>query len=501
MVWHYDLLLAGDLLNYGAEFDAQKGMINLRPDSSHMFLPNLSYSRLRSNLNEAGTDRHGRQESLSGQNRIRIIDKLFIAPSVEYDRRWNQYSGEFKGTTDYRYRVSLNYLNYSLSAEHNREDTLLSDWTNYLEKNKIEFRGNGKIGDFRQNIALIGQRLKYRLTQEDQYLARYDISYQPKSRNMTISNSYLISDENRFERGLRYIEVEPGQGRFIFEEGQYKPDPAGNYIQVEEILSNQTAVKRGEKSFQLNYNPKDMSIRISSNIVEELLASEKRKFVWILPGYSDDNLEYQFRRLNYAGNFKFFKGPGYYYLNLDGSYNYESRNINADEQKKYETIGRVRTNQQYSYYRFNQELSLFRNFRDSYYFSAGKITGYKVMAGVIRTFEPGQIEISFGYRRAESEGDGNLSKQYRLMTNFKFNFPSGGKAELKLTGFSQELADQTNATYRLTDNLNGKQGLNWTGKIDYRLRNDLKISFFLIGKHSDDRKPRISMRGDLIATF
>ena len=218
-----------------------------------------------------------------------------------------------------------------------------------------------------------------------------------------MQGSYSLSDENRFERGLRYIEVEPGFGKFIFEDSQYIPDPNGNYIEIDEILSSQAPVKKGERAFNLYYNPKEIYLRFGSSITEELLSEGKRTALWIIPFWSDKKQSYLFRKLYYTGVIKLLRSTGFYIVNLSGSYTFESRRIGGLDFEKFEKILKTTIREKSGNWHFRQEGSYFEYLRDSYYLSAGNVNGYKIGTGVIKHFSESQINGSLFYRQAEDE--------------------------------------------------------------------------------------------------
>ena len=119
---------------------------------------------------------------------------------------------------------------------------------------------------------------------------------------------------------------------------------------------------------------------------------------------------------------------------------------------------------------------------------------------VIRTFTGGQINTSFSYRFAEDEAE-SRSKQYIVTLNPLFRFVAGGETSIKVQAYRQLLDAVGTVSYRLTDNLHGKRGIIWSIRSDYRVRRNLKFAVSFNGRHSDDRKPRIIGRGELIASF
>ena len=95
----------------------------------------------------------------------------------------------------------------------------------------------------------------------------------------------MLSNETRFSKGIRYLEVNDGEGDYVFRDSQYIPEAGGDFIVVEELLSESADVKRGKKSFSLLKKWKKYNLSYHSNIDEELFASESRSTAWIIPFY------------------------------------------------------------------------------------------------------------------------------------------------------------------------------------------------------------------------
>jgi len=331
-------------------------------------------------------------------------------------------------------------------------------------------------------------------------MARLKYSYSPSGRNFSLGGSYSLSDESRFERGLRYVEVEPGFGKFIFEDSQYIPDPNGNYLEIEEILSSQAEVKKGERSFNLYYNPNNLYLRFGSNITEELLSDGRRTAVWVVPFLSDGGESYLYRKLYYTGDLKLLRSSGFYMINLSGSYNYESRRIGGSDFEKYEQVLKTTIREKSRSWHFLQEGSFFKYKRDSYYLSGGNIDGYKIKASAIKHIFGSQINGELFYRSARDD-NGSKSKQYSATIAPALRFANRGETVVSMMGYFQELTGPASFSYRLTENLSGKKGGVWSIRSEYRVGHDIKFVLSFGGRFSDERKPRITGRGELIATF
>lgn len=496
----YHILTSSGLLDYEHQFESLYGTISLKPDEKSSVLPALSFTRLRARYDTVGTKLTGEGKIITGKLNYKVWRDVTVISGFIYDRRWNDYSSNLRGTTERQYDIALKYRTAGLEIQRYDEDTLSTDWTNLLRRERAIFNLSNQFGPMRSELYLVGQKSRREQYRESRFQARLSMSYTPSQHNLSANASYTLSDENRFERGLRYIEVEPGEGKFISVDGQFVPDPEGNFIEIEEIHSNQASVSKGEKTFQLNYNPSDVYLKLVSNSTEELLADGSRSLLWVLPFYSDGGQTYLYRKLYYLGELKLLRYSGYYFVNLAASYSFESRRLGGSDYEKYEKVIRASLNESKDHWRYIQEGTYFEYLRDSYYSSPGNIDGFKFDLSVIRSFGGGQVNSSLSYRFAEDALQSD-SKQLMLTVNPLIRSVAGGETSLKLEGYWQELNSTGVVSYRLTDNRHGEKGINWSLRSNYRIKKDLKISISFRGRHSDDRKPRIVGRGEVVASF
>ncbi len=496
----YNLHAGAGYFSYGDKFNSYRGTFGIYPDSSLRFLPDLSYTRLQSEFDTSGIIREGKVDIFKAHSIVSLTKKIKLTGNFRFDRRTNEYSGFKRGTTENEYILQAGYGAAAVKYQHFHEDTLIAEWRERYRRDRITLSHSQTIGSIRSDIYVAGQRYRQEDIEEDQLLMKLKLSYNPESIPLRISTDYALSRENRYERGIRYIEVEPGQGTFIFEDSQYIPDPEGNYIKVEEIHSNQAPVSRGEKAFALNYSPSGVYLRLNAIITEELLPESSRNALWTIPFYSDKGNSYLYHKLNYTGDLKLLSYPGYYAINLSVSHNYEDRTLGGVENKRYENVYRIVFNEESGGLRFEQKASYFQYFRDAYYTTRSNLSGYRVEGRVIRSPGFGQVGGFAAFRSAEDES-GAFSRQYIIGIDILLRAFEGGESEFSIEPYYQELEELSGSSYLLTDNRNGSRGVVWSVRSNYRISGDLRFTLSFSGNHSNERAPRISGRGELIASF
>jgi hypothetical protein len=496
----YNLFFNSGYLDYDKQFNAYYGTMTTYPEKQYSFLPTLSLTQLKARLDTSGVRKDGRNQIFSIDENYQLGKRFEIGSSFKFDRRWNQYQTTANGTTEWIYNANIKYRIFYAQFQQYYEDTLITTWQRRSRRDRVALAVKSQTGAIKGDLYLVGQRLTENAAKEDQLMVRLNTSYTPTTSNLMINGSYTLSDENRNERGIRYIEVEPGQGKYIYENGQYIPDLNGNYIEVEEVQSGQASVKKGEKSFGLTYYPHGVYLKLMSNISEDLLAGESRDALWVLPFYSGGGKSYFYRKLYYSADLKFIEIKGGYFVNLAGTYNYEERQLGGRNPDRYDRQFRIRFNEVYRASRISQEGLIFKYYRDSYYSSPGDIDGFEISLSNFSTIGRSQILGSIAYRYAE-DIDMSHSKILSLVIYPRIRFAGDGEISLKLEPYLQDLKTSGPVSYRLTDDRYGKRGMRWTLRADYKLKQDLKISISFNGRHSDDRKPRIVGRGELVASF
>jgi len=496
----YHVFLNGGALNYRTQFKSAVGTFGIYPDTARTFLPYVSYTRLESELDSVGLAGDGANEIVRAGIAHSPARRVEIASQFLYDRRWNRYQVETQGTTEYQYDLTLRYKVGTLGYQHYQEDTLKAKWQNRLRRDRGTLEVAGKVGPVRTDLYLLAQRFVQDEVTDDQYMARVRYNYSGRRPSLTIDGTFAVSDENRYERGVRYLEVNPGEGQFILEDGQYIPDPEGNYIEVEEVRSSQASVKSGQKSINVTYSGPDAYVRLVSSIDEDLLAGEERTALWLLPFYSPDDKVYLYRKVYYSGEVKLFSRAGYYAVTVSGSHNREDRLLSGRTAERREEALRLTLRQGYGDWLFRQEGEYFKFDRDEYFAVAENIDGYTLSGSAIRKFRSGQIDGKVSYRYAEDANE-SLSRQYAVAFKPRVQVLHVGESSLEVRAYLQDVTETATVSYRLTDNLSGQRGVVWTLRSDVRIRKDFRLTLNCTGRHSDDRKPRLTARGEFIASF
>jgi hypothetical protein len=496
----YNVLWNGGYLDYADQFNSYSNGITLYPDTANSYYPQVTYTNIRADYDTAQSGQKGRGNSYEIQWGRRINQRTSLESKIRYERRRNNYQSEWRGTTEKELDLTVSFDNMKLRLERYDEDTLRTNWSNNIVRNRAAFEVPGHLADVKYNLSMVGQRFTQYGRSRNQLLGKLNYSYYAAGSVLAINGVYSFSDENRFERGIRFIEVEPGQGNYSYRDGQYIPDVNGNYIELEEVFSEQGRVSIGEKNLELSYSPSNIYFRFQSNINEEMLRGNDRDIFWVVPFITNNSREYQFRKQNYSGELKLFNYPGYYFVNLSGSFNSESRRTDLTMHDRSESVWRALFREQKEDWRYSQEGTIFSYKRDGYFNSPGNVDGYKLTLSIIRQIESGPVTGKISYRQAKDEYDSrsrlfiaNLSPTIRTF--------AGGETIVELEGYVQNLRANNFVSYRLTDDYSGKNGIRWSVRTDYRIQSGFRFTLSIGGRHAESYRAQITGRGDLIASF
>jgi len=496
----YNLHLSTGLLDYDDRFNSYFGIITIVPSTNFRFLPKLFYHRLKAELDSTGRQRPGNYEGFGGALTHALYDRLNLDLQFHWRRGWNHYQLELKGTTETDLSAAIRYRSFAFEVQHYLEDTLDVDWRTQFKSSRAVISFVDQESPLKKSVYIVGRKTGLEDAEEYRLMGRFDIAYNSIPKNLAVESSYSLSDESRFERGLRYLEVEPGQGKFILDNDQYIPDPQGNYIEIEELHSRRTAVKKDAKSFMITCTPDDFYLRLLSNSTEELLPEGRRSLFWLIPFISYDNQPCLFRKLLYTGEVKLIRTADYFIVNLSASHNLESRRLGESLYERYDNVLKAKFHQPYRNWLFFQDGTVFKSLRDGYFSSPGNIRGYQLAAGVARILKVTQINGSFAFRHAVDDKQ-SKSDLFIVVLDQKIRSFRTGQTQIEIEGYLQSLSSRGPVSYRLTDNHDGRKGLNWSLRFDNEIKKDLKIMISFRARHAEGRTPEFFGKGEVIASF
>jgi len=487
-------------LDYKNRFVSDKFEIGANLGSTDKVNGNVSWGTTDAQLTDS-LKHVGKADIWRGTISSPIIAALKVTTEYEHDRRTNDYLGVLSGLRFNRYAATVERSNEKITYEYYTEDSLYTDWTDFLKRNRVSGSSSRRLGNINYTAYLGYQWLARQDDREESFLGRTNLQYSDARKQLSMAAAYTLSEETRNARGLTYLEVEPGQGNFSFENDRYVPDPNGNYIQVEELLSDKSKVNRGEKSFQLSKNWKTAQIRFNSNIEEELLEKGSRQIWWLVPFISDGGQAYLVYNRNYNSEQHFFPIKGGHVVNIALDEKLEIRSVSGIPRSRRDRAGSLALKQVFDKYFLEQRLRLFSSDRDNYFIGAGEIDGYQTGASIRRLITSSEYSFGAGFRRAKSAAN-EISEIVSITGETRIRLIEKGELRSSLEVYSQNLQNVTGfPSYQLTDNKYGTKGAIWSTGFNYNVRKGMRINFNLSGRHSNETTARLVGRTEVVAEF
>ncbi len=498
------LAVHGDLsrLNYGGEFASRVGgvRVDLLPAPGRLDAT-VAFRSIRSHLDTAAVRREGRGDNFSGGVKYYPGRQLSVASRFEFDKRRNDYKGEWQGSRFYRYRLELDRQAERLGVEHFVEDTLVGRWTEALRRSRVSMMSDRTVGGIACNLTVSHQWLDGPSVSERSFLGRLGYKYHNTRQRLDLGGAYAMSTETRHGRGVTYLEVEPGKGDYVLEDGRFVPDGDGNYLQVDEILSDRARVRRGRKSFYLNKNWGPFLLRFNSNIEEELLDGGQRNVSWIVPFLSDESQPCLFYSRYYDGDLRLFPVRGFHAINLTFRESRQHRRVAGVDQGSLNRQRAISLKQAVVNLYLKERVELFEIRRDQYYSGAGDIEGFRVGLDLRQQLAAGEISAGAAFRCSESSLD-ETSEQYIVTFGSRFQVVRKGELRSSVELYRQALSGGDSVpSYSLTDNKSGERGAIWSVSLRYGIKDQLRVKFNLAGRHADTHVARVTCRGEMVAEF
>ncbi len=319
------------------------------------------------------------------------------------------------------------------------------------------------------------------------------------------SLDYRLQRELATARGYAFLEVPSGEGVYRREDSVYVPDPNGNFIRIEEIVSDSAIVSRGEKNARVDYKTKHLHFYASSEVLERRLDQSSRSLLWLLPWYSSEEDSFQSVLLNREIRTDWFEQLRGYPLTLAWSEERESRSVvvSRDERHdwRYSATGR------FWIHTISGEIEgeRYGNRRNSVYGLAGDIDGRRGRLTIRQNGRMLTPQLSFELRRA-NESAGDTLTQWRITPGLKFllSMSSGLRAD---GNFSLEWYRNSSGSgaempsLLLTGNRRGSHGAVLLLQGVVRAESGLSARLSLTSSFADQFRPLVSGRGELVASF
>ncbi len=239
-------------LDYAGRFRARSGGSGIHLKLSSRLDVAGTWKEISTRYPSDTADRSGRADNLLTNGSYALGGSYKAQGEIEYDRRRNDYTGQLGGTRFLRWSTGLSSQTEAISYENYLEDSLTLQWNQSALRRRVTAHSTRRLRAFTYDATATWQWLDEPSQSQQSFLGRTNLSYSNPANQLQITSSYTLSSELRNAQGIAYLLVDQGRGNYSLINGQYVPDVNGNYIQIEELLSDRQLVRRGEKSFTLS---------------------------------------------------------------------------------------------------------------------------------------------------------------------------------------------------------------------------------------------------------
>lgn len=488
-------------LEYSRQLESRTGGLGLTFEPGKRSRFAASWKTVRTDSDASGFDGSGAADQYALGIEQGTIGTVNFRADYEFDSRTNDYLAERRGTRYHRGRAALVGNFERIEHELFLEDSLTTDWSQQLRRNRLSGSSARKLGDISYSMLVTYQWLDAVKFDQNSLLSRAALDYFSAGRKLDISAVYALSEETRNSRGISYIKVEQGEGDYILQDNEFVPEPGGEYIRVEEILSDVSRVRRGERSFHFGKTWQSAVLKVNSNVEEELLPDGRRQWWWIIPFLSDSRQPYLFYSRQYSADLRLFPIRSGHAVNIDYRESRETRSVANVARQRSDYNGSVKLKQVAGQAFFEQVVDLFRNDRDAYFTSGGNIEGFQVGAEYRQLIGPNELSAGLQFRGAESDRD-ERSDIVATTVGSRSQFLERGEVRSSLELYRQALSNPTlTPSFLLTGNRPGERGAVWSISVRYSIKGGMRVNFDLSGRHADNRSARITGRGEFVAGF
>ncbi len=488
-------------LRYSNQFDSKNSSLAFKFSPQEKISINGDLQSVKTDLQNDLKSKQGNSDNLNLQFSYAFYKSYKFTSSYKKTERTDDYVDTLNGFAHDEYQFTLANTNSEISYSFYNEDSLHVDWAKKKTRNRWQLQSKSKIGQLDYNLQFHYQETDEANNEFSSFFTRANFIYASRKDNLKIQSAYLLSNETRFTKGIRYLEVNDGEGDYIFSDSQFVPESGGNYILVEELLSESAPVKRGEKTFSISKRWDKADFTYNSVINEELFATESRSTSWLLPFYSNSKLSYLFFKRSSKASIKAFPMSGGYSLTLNFIENNEKRFINSLDRVKQAVNSELILNQKISSYYIEERFEYFSDQRDVYYFREGDIDGFAISGKLKQVRKSGEYSVQFKFRSAVSADD-TKSQMYLLLLENRLKIIKQGELKISSEFYkSQDNNPNVAESYLLTNNHPGNQGAIWSLIFRAKVKKEFRLNFSIQGRHSDINKARIFARTEFVAEF
>jgi hypothetical protein len=226
------------------------------------------------------------------------------------EKRTSQSASDLSGGLFNQYKLglaSLGWVNLGFSTEYSyrQDDTLQKIWSkesiSHIWQNRLAVKDWAKSVSLNLEYTHRAKSFKQITgTNNREDLANVRVNVYPPNQVLNLDLYFSVNQTQSTEKIRNYIDVGEGNGEYIFENGQYVPDPNGNYILVTELVGDTKSLTDLRKNIRLLFSPYKLAINKKGDSWEYNFL---RKF------YTDTFINMNHQIKGKVGWFEYFGSP------------------------------------------------------------------------------------------------------------------------------------------------------------------------------------------------
>lgn len=498
-----------EFLDYAREFSSERFNAGVNFADPTLALA-VEASHTRSRLDSSGAA--GEISTIRHRGHLRLGPSLTLKETLTYDTRENRYSASPSGTRYTDIGIALIWRGLSVGVSSRRDDTLnaalSADWSELFRRDRLSLTGDLDLGLLTAQPQITWQKVGDPTSAKVQRLLRLHARFFPKQRQTDLQVTYSLSHERRSQRGLIYLPVEAGQGTHILLDSVFLPDDDGDYLELEENLSDTASVRIGLKDIRFNRRWTFGEVRFSSRVEEELLAAGVRGIRWVVPALWSGSAELLFGERSISAEVAFYDSPRRNTLRFSASRRDRTRLIGVLPRQRYNQTLEERYQRNGNLWRVEQTARIFESDVDSYYSASGEVNGWSL--GLAGFWNSGPWQIGSGLRFRRASGSGPLdptrleSTTFSALPELRYQRKAEGSIRFSAELYTQSLSEQARFSpvlFRLSSNNLGELGANLRLSADRNVSAGGRLRLQLEGRFVSERTPRLRARLELVAVL
>ncbi|HVP35713.1 MAG TPA: hypothetical protein VMT04_01825 [Terriglobales bacterium] len=172
--------------------------------------------------------------------------ELNLPDSLLPSRKYDELTGSLRLESNNVWSMSTQLIFHN---EERKQVSWEKEYDSYTWQNQVSLRNYKDVLSTDFQYAYRTRNLKTGLKEKGN-VGAFKLDYIPKSQALVLNLYYSVNQLGAEKSLDNYIDVGSGRGQYRYENGEYIPDPEGNYILQKEMLDEYVPGKQLDKSFR-----------------------------------------------------------------------------------------------------------------------------------------------------------------------------------------------------------------------------------------------------------